>query len=217
MASKRNPLEQIEKLFTRQKCWTMDQLHHELDYAVVSLRGFLKQMGYFSSFTHNSKWYTLQSIPVFNPIGLWFYENIGFSKHGNFKESILHFINRSQQGLSAKQLTERLKTPCSAVLTQMYQKGRIDRFKPGREFIYLSPMPDQQKRQLAHLPPRLVDDRGEQKLTALSAVYVLVEYIKNPQASFEMLSNAAAQHQVLAPPPAIARFFAEHDLKKTQK
>jgi len=216
MTPKRNhPLGQIETLFDQQKCWTIKQLQFELCYAVVSVRGFLKRLGYYSSFTHNSKWYTLQSIPDFNKNGLWFYEDIGFSRHGNLKESILYFVHQSRQGLSAKQVTEMLKTPCHAVLTQMYQNGRIDRFKPRGEFIYLSCDPDKNKRQLAQLQPAVVEDTRAHKLTAISAVYVLVEYIKNPQASYEMLSKAAAKHQVIAPPEAIARFFAEHDLKKT--
>lgn len=213
MARSHHPLEQIEKLFARQKCWTIEALHHQLNYAVISVRGFLKQMGYFSSFTHNSKWYTLKSIPDFDKNGLWFYEKIGFSRHGNFKENIIYFIEQSRQGLSAQQLTELLQTPCYAVLTQMYQKGSIDRFKPRGEFIYLSRVPENNKRQVAQFQSQVV---AAQKLTAISAVYVLIEYIKNPQASYEMLSKAAANHQVIASPDAIARFFAEHDLKKTQ-
>ncbi len=209
------PFEQIEKLFAQRKCWTIEALHHQLEYAVISVRGFLKQMGYFSSFTHNSKWYTLQSIPDFDENGLWFYEKIGFSRHGNFKESIRYFIEQSRQGLSAQQLTELLQTPCSAVLTQMYHQGRIDRFKPRGAFIYLSRVPATNQRQVTQFQSPVVAGCSAQQLTAISAVYVLVEYIKNPQASVEMLSKAAANHQVLAPPDAIARFFAEHDLKKT--
>jgi hypothetical protein len=43
----------------------------------------------------------------------------------------------------------------------------------------------------------------------------LVEYIKNPQSSYDELSKAVAKRQVIATPKAIARFFAKHDLKKT--
>ena len=98
----------------------------------------------------------------------------------------------------------------------MYKKGRIERFKPKSEFIYLSRVPEKNERQVTQFQSHVVEGGSTQKLTAISAVYVLVEYIKNPQASYEMLSKAAAKHQVIAPPDAIARFFAEHDLKKKQ-
>jgi hypothetical protein len=209
------PLVQIEKLFWQQKCWTIEQLHQTLNYSIISVRGFLKQIGYFSSFTHNSKWYTLSSIPDFDNNGLWFHENIGFSKHGNFKESILYFINKSPKGLSAKQLAEILSTPCHAVLNHMYKSGAIDRFKYKTDFIYLSSASEKNKRQLVRLQSQFVDVSAPQKLSAQTAVYVLVEFIKQPEASFEELSKAVAKKQVIATPKAIARFFEEHDLKKT--
>ncbi len=54
-----------------------------------------------------------------------------------------------------------------------------------------------------------------QELNPQTAVYVLVEYIKNPQVSFDELSKAVAKKQVIATPKAIARFFDKHNLKKT--
>ena len=104
------PLKQLERLFSQKKCWRIDELHQLLNYSIISIRGFLKQVGYFSSFTHNNKWYTLSYLPVFDKNGLWFYEAIGFSKHGNLKKSILYFINKSPKGLSAEQLAELLLT-----------------------------------------------------------------------------------------------------------
>jgi hypothetical protein len=70
-------------LFDRKKCWTIEELTDSLGYSSISVRRFLKGVGYYSSFTHNSMWYTLHSIPSFNRRGLWFYEGIGFSRHGN--------------------------------------------------------------------------------------------------------------------------------------
>ena len=208
------PLVQIEKLFSQQKCWTIKELHQNLNYSIISVRGFLKQTGYFSSFTHNSKWYTLSSIPDFNKNGLWFYNDIGFSKHGNLKENILYFINRSHQGLSAKQLAGILSRACHPVLNHMYKNDTIERFKGGTEFIYVSSVPEKNKRQLARLHSQVVEVNARQKLSAQTAVYVLVEFIKQPQASFEELSKAVAKKQVIAAPKAIASFFEEHDLKK---
>lgn len=210
------PLEQIERLFSQKKCWRIDELHRSLNYSIISIRGFLKQVGYFSSFTHNSKWYTLSSIPAFDKNGLWFHEAIGFSKHGNLKKSILYFINKSPKGLSAKQLAEILSTPCHAVLNHMFKSEGIDRFKGKTDFIYLCAHPEKNKRQLARLHSQVDEAKEPQKLSAQTAVYVLIEFIKQPQACFTELSKAVAQRQVIATPQQIARFFKEHDLKKTQ-
>jgi hypothetical protein len=210
------PLEQLEKLFSQKKCWRIDELHQLLHYSVISIRGFLSQVGYFSSFTHNSKWYTLSYLPVFDKNGLWFYEAIGFSKHGNLKKSILYFINKSPAGLSAKQLAELLLTPCHAVLNHMFKSGDIDRVRGKTDFIYLCAHPEKNRRQLVLLQPKIFEESEPQKLSAQTAVYVLIEFIKHPQVSFAELSKAVAKRQVIATPQQIACFFEEHDLKKTQ-
>ena len=186
-----------------------------MNYSAISIRRFLKQVGYFSSFTHNSKWYTLSSIPEFDKNGLWFYNQIGFSSHGNLNENIVHFINKSSHGLSAKQLAEILSIPCHAVLNHMYKSGAIDRFKSTSDFVYLSSADKRKKQQLMRLQSQTVTVSAPQELNPQTAVYVLVEYIKNPQSSYDELSNAVAKRQVIATPKAIARFFDKHDLKKT--
>jgi hypothetical protein len=61
---------------------------------------------------------------------------------------------------------------------------------------------------------RLPSKWGIFRLSKL-AVYVLVEYIKHPQASVGELSKAVKKKKVKASSAAITRLFKEHDLKKT--
>lgn len=215
MKNKIKPHDQLSALFSQQRCWTIDQLNQSLNYSNISIRRFLKQLGYFSSFTHNSKWYTLRYIPDFNTNGIWFNDDIGFSRHGNLKQTILYFVDNSPQGHSAKQLAAILSIPCHAVLNHMYKSGAIDRFKGTADFVYLSAESGKKQRQLTRLQSVQRVDNTDQELSAHSAVYVLVEYIKQPQASFAELSQAVAKKQIIATPQAITRFFAKHDLKKT--
>jgi hypothetical protein len=217
MQTQPKPLVKLNELFSQQYCWTIEQLGFALDYSAISIRRFLKQLGYFSSFTHNSKWYTLSSIPEFDNNGLWFYNQIGFSRHGNLKQNIVHFIDKSSQGLSAKQLAEILSVSCHAVLNHMYHRGTIDRFKSKAAFVYVASAPKRKNQQLMRFQSQQVAATAAQELTPQTAVYVLVEYIKNPHASFDELANAVAKRQVIAPPKAIARFFDKHALKKTLK
>lgn len=216
MQVKTKPLLQLKNLFAQKSCWTIKQLHEKMDYSAISIRRFLKQVGYYSSFTHNSKWYTLHSIANFDKNGLWFYEDIGFSKHGNLKQTIVYFIDKSPQGLSANELEALLSTPLLAILNHIYKSGAIERIKDKSKFVYISSAARKKKRQLMRLEAKTVIDSEPQKLNAHSAVYVLVEYIQNPQATFDELSKAVAKKQVIAKPKAIARFFEEHDLKKTR-
>ena len=211
-----NPQDRLVSLFDQKKCWTIEELGHSLDYSTISIRRFLKDVGYYSSFTHNSMWYTLHSIPAFNRRGLWFYQDIGFSKHGNLKQTILNFVDKSPHGLTAKELFEILLIPCHPVLNQMYKKTQIDRLDTQRGFVYLSIDEKNRERQLRRLQSHLMRAKEPESLNAQAAVYALVEYIKHPEASAAELSKAVEKKEVRASPEAITRLFKEHDLKKTQ-
>jgi len=208
------PKQQLRNLFDRKDCHTIDELHRSIDYSLISTRRFLKEIGYYSSFTHNSKWYTLKTIPSFNKNGIWFHRDIGFSKHGNLNQTILHFVDRSTRGITAKEVLDILSVPCHPVLNQMYKKKKIDRFKTHVGFHYLSMIEKNKRLQLVRLQtfssPKSIDRMAPQ-----TAVYVLVEFIKNPEASFLELSIAVGKRGVTAPQSAIAQLFKDHDLKKT--
>ena len=123
------------RLFYENKSLTIETISNKLNYSVRSSHRLLKKIGYHCSFSHNNKWYTLESTPSFSDNGLWFYEGIGFSKHGNLSKTILYFVNKSHHGLTAKGISEIVLNPCHAVLNGMYNKGTINRFKSKGGYI----------------------------------------------------------------------------------
>ena len=213
MANQNDPQYQLAELFKRKKCYTIEQLSQRLNYSLISIRRFLKVIGYYSSFTNNSKWYTLRSIPSFDNNGIWFYQDIGFCKHGNLNQTIGRFIDKSFQGLTAKDLFNILSVPCHPVLNQMYKKEKIDRFNTSAGFVYLSVSESKKRLQLKRLqvltPPKKIESLNPQ-----TAVYVLVEFIKDPKASFFELSVAVEKKGVKASQQAVAQLFKDYDLKK---
>ena len=163
MTPPRPPTERLEKLFRRRKCWMLDQLAQTLGYALISVRRFLKQIGYFRSYTDNGKWYTLHDSP----------------------------------------------------LSQLHKAGRLDRLRLCGQFRYLAANPRLNGRQreqaaLAQTPSPTAT------LSTQTALWVLVEHIKEPTLSFEQMAARLQAHRHLAvAPETIQRFFQEHDLKKT--
>lgn len=215
MPPQQSPADRLEKLFRRRKCWMLDQLAEALGYALISVRRFLKQIGYFRSYTHNGRWYTLRDSPEFNRDGLWHHKGIGFSRHGSLTATIGHLVGHSLAGLSASELTQKLQHPCHAVLTQLHKAGQLDRLQLAGQFRYLATDPElnrRQREQAAFVPP----PSPTISLSTQAAVWVLVEYIKNPELSFEqMAALLQEQHELAVAPESIQRFFQEHDLKKT--
>lgn len=213
--SKDYSVDRLVQLFLRQKCWKIDELSQALGYSIISIRRFLKRAGYFSSYTHNGKWYTLSSIPVFNKNGIWLYGDIGFSKQGTLTKTIIYHVNKSSTGLSARELAELLHHPCHAVLTIMYKAKQIDRVKLTSEYTYLSRNESVNRLQHNHLKGRVVEETAH-PLSTQAAVFVLVEFIKNPRLSFEQMARSLRDSQrITVMPSDITRFFQEHGLKKT--
>ena len=100
----------------------------------------------------------------------------------------------------------------------MYKKKQIDRSHTPRGFVYLSPIEDIKMLQLDRLQSRTVFPAKQiQRLTAQASVYVLVEFIKQPDASFLQLSKAVKKRQIIASEEAIAQLFTEHGIKKIPK
>jgi hypothetical protein len=129
-------------------------------------------------------------------------------------QTIGRFIDKSFQGLTAKDLFNILSVPCHPVLNQMYKKKKIDRFNTPKGFVYLSVSESKKRLQLNRLqvltPPQKIERFNPQ-----TAVYVLVEFIKNPKASFFELSVAVKKKGGKASQQAIAQLFKDYDLKKS--
>jgi hypothetical protein len=202
-----DPQEALRSLFARQPCWMIAPLASQLDYSIPSVRRFLAQVGYFSSFTHNGRWYTLSSIPRFDTQGLWFHEDIGFSRAGSLTNTLVALASASADGMSAEQIGEKLRCRCHSVLVQLCRQGRLQRHKAGRCFLYLAADAQAAQSQLRHLQP---------DLPAEIAVFVFAAFIRNPQASWKQLAKSVSQTTGLRIDSGqIQALFHRHGLKKT--
>jgi len=209
MPANTDTISQMALLFEQQPCWTIKPLSEQLQYSIPSIRRFLSQVGYFSSFTHNGVWYTLQSIPQFNRKGLWFYQDIGFSKAGTLPRTIIDLVNRSHSGLSAEQIGKDLRCRCHSLLVNLCRQQKLQRQKIGRSHIYFTTdlQMTNRKHQTIQKPP-------VGQLPAEIAVLILVEFIKRPDADFKQLAQTISAKGVTVQTVQIEKLFEQHGLKK---
>ena len=203
--------ERLSTLFLEQPCWMIEPLAVELRYSIPSVRRFLTEVGYYSSFTHNGGWYTLRSIPRFSQDGLWFYSDIGFSRAGSLTNTLVDLTTRSGAGMTAEQLGAKLRCRCHSVLVQLCRQGRLQRQKIGHSHVYLAIDPH-----IAAVQRQTV--LSVVQLPAEIAVLILVEFIRNPESSFEQLAKAISRKKSITVKAAqIERLFDQHGLKKTTR
>lgn len=200
----------LSALFEKQLCWKIEPLAAELDYSIRSVQRFLTAIGYYRSFTHNGGWYTLRSIPKFNNDGLWFYEDIGFSRVGNLTDTLVELTNKSPKGITAEELGEKLLCRCHSVLVRLIRDGKLQRWKTGRSNIYIG-----KDTEIATVQPKATT-LPDVQLPAEIAVLILVEFINNPGTSFVQLAKAMAKSKkIIVNAVQIEALFSRLGVKKT--
>jgi len=203
----------LHSLFEQRPCWLIAPLAGELGCSVPSARRLLAGTGYYSSFTHNGRWYTLNSIPTFDREGLWFHRDIGFSRAGSLTGALVYLVGRSPAGMTAEQLGMKLHCRCHAILARLHRDGRLQRQKPGRCHVYFAAETDIAREQRLALARR---EARPESLPAEICVLVLAEFIRRPNASFQSLAEAVGHSvHMRVSPLQIERLFDEHGVKKT--
>lgn len=201
----------LVSLFADQPCWMVGPLAKRLDYSIPSVRRFLVQTGYYSSFTHNGRWYTLASIPKFNAEGLWFHEEIGFSRAGSLTNTLVNLVSKSESGMTAEQLGQMLHCRCHSVLVELFRQERLQRQKRGRTFVYVST-----DEQTAASQLQAGSDIRAMPLPAEIAVLILVEYIHHPKAGFGKLAQRIGRRaKIHIEASQVRALFDQYGLKKT--
>jgi len=98
----------------------------------------LKALGYFSSYSHRGKYYTLWDIPEFDELGLWSFHSVWFSKFGNLVETALEFVEEAEMGYTADELENILHVECKRALLSLYEQDRLERQKITGVYVYFS-------------------------------------------------------------------------------
>jgi hypothetical protein len=147
----------------------------------------LSSHGYYTSFNHNARYYTLAQTPRFDPRGLWFYRTIGFSRHRTLPDTLIALVSESSAGATAAELSGMLRAPVANLLARLAQQSRLARRTLGRQTIYLAP---DEPRQGPQWVRRCQPEAVSTALAVLPAhlpvalvLAVLVEWARAPEAS----------------------------------
>lgn len=141
----------------------------------------LAQIDYLSSFTHAGRYYTLVELASFDEHGLWFHEDIGFSRAGTLKETVVQRVEESEAGRTHLELARLLRVRVHNTLLALVSQRRIARrVWEGRQ-LYVSHDRGRAARQVSR--------REEQAATTLSptsTVAVLAEALRFSRAPIDI-------------------------------
>lgn len=105
-----------------------------------SLTRDLDKIGVITSFSHAGQYRILRTTPRFNSFGLWFFQDIGFSKYGTLKSTIIQLVEASDSGHTHQELNKLLKIKTHNTLKELVDLNLISRRQmPNRLYVYLHP------------------------------------------------------------------------------
>ncbi|OIO11946.1 MAG: hypothetical protein AUJ52_01275 [Elusimicrobia bacterium CG1_02_63_36] len=130
----------LQKLFRRTPVVELRALYQALQTrSRMSVFRRMKEVGYLSSYTHTCRFYTLRSIPEFDAFGLWHYRDVGFSRAGTLKASVVDLVDSSSAGRTPRELHEILRVRVNNALLDLARACKIRRESSSEErSLYVS-------------------------------------------------------------------------------
>jgi len=185
----------------------------------------LQDLQYLSSYSHTGRFYTLVEIPTFNPLGLWHYEDIHFSRWGSLKKTVVQVVAQSPAGYSHRELVDHLRVRCHNALLDLTTAARLHREKRAQAgpYVYLSSDPVVQSQQFAERRGRWEKQVAQARVNApfpspplapRATIAVVVELLKDPQASPATITHRVQSYGFKVSVREVHQVFRTYELDK---
>lgn len=181
------------EMFEEQKVMMIREMATFLECSNRTVQRLVKQWRMYKSYNHNARFFTIEAIAQFDQHGLWRYRDIGFSRYGNLRQTVVSLIQRSPAGLTGKELGQLLGLSPRSFLSHFSRDTLLHREMIDNIFIYFhgdQHIKKQQLRERMAYQKRIFEER--QLPDTQRIIAVLVELVKYPQIhSKQILCNLA--------------------------
>ena len=96
----------------------------------------LKPLSYFTSYSHNGIYYSLERYMSFDENGVCSFGQIHFSKFGTLMQTCAILVNNSISGCTISELEKTVHVTCRETLLRLYKRGNVSRQKLDRSWLY---------------------------------------------------------------------------------
>jgi hypothetical protein len=215
---------QVVELLRKRKVAPYAELARQLEVSSKTVQRALRKVGTFASLNRNSAYVTLKSSPRFDHQGLWVYEELRFSRHGDLFRTIRALIDQSVSGCTLEELQRWLGTRVHNHVSLLLRRGEIQRFLLGHQAVYASadPAKHQQQQTARQPPPAAFLGPAAQKapplppgMDALDLIRLLIQMLQKPTASPASLAKSLQAQGLAIHADRVREVMAFYGLKKT--
>jgi hypothetical protein len=179
----------------------------------------LRDLGYLSSFTHSGRYYTLLDIPRFDDLGLWFSDDVGFSRRGTLKNTVPPLVVGAPAGLTHGELMALLRVRVFNTLRELLDEKRIGRERRGRTHLYVCPDQVRAAEQIARREELLRASPDFPAPPATVVIEVLVEAVRAGKVAppAEVLATRLKARGVAVTPVEVRQVFGRYGIRPGKK
>jgi hypothetical protein len=192
---------------------TLPQLCRKLRCSRSTILRRLAEHGYYSSYNHSGKFFTIPEVAHFDSHGLWTCKAARFSKHGTLKDTLAYLVQSSPQGMTHEELASLLAVRVHNPLLQLTREGTLRRERIGPTFVYLhckrTRRSEQQRQRRAAMPPG-----PAVRPTHAQTIATLLELIQDPKATRKQIVRRCRRGGASISPPVVDAIFERYELDK---
>ena len=208
----------LQLQFKKHPVLTIENLSKSLKSTERTVFRALKEMDYLSSYSHAGKFYTLRTIPSFNSNGLWFHHDVGFSKYGNLRSTIIVFVKEAPAGYTHEELQAILQLRVHNTLADLVRANLINREQVDAVYVYVDANPKTAKTQIEKRRVMVEVPRSEERqLDMASVVEILLVVIHKQKVSVPLIRAILGAKGIVASDREIEGVLDRYDLKKKIK
>ncbi|MBC8218835.1 MAG: hypothetical protein H8E73_10255 [Planctomycetes bacterium] len=203
----------LVRALRKKKILSLKDLCQAADCCTMTVWRNLKTVGYYTSFSHNARYWTLADTPRFDKDGLWFYREIGFSVYRTLSRATSQMIHQSTMGMTPNELSERLRVRVQNQLHDAFLRGDVHRVAWGRTQLYLSVDPEVQTQQVQRRQKH-GDTSGSDSVSDSDTIAVLAELVRAPRSSANRIATILGARGLHVTVVNVQTVIDTYDLRK---
>ncbi|HEY6847231.1 MAG TPA: hypothetical protein VI320_13530 [Terracidiphilus sp.] len=222
MTVKSEYLAVVDKLFRTRTVVLHDDLRRALKVqSRVTAFHVLKAMGYYNSYSHGGRYCVLERIPKFDDRGLWHFRDIGFSRHGTLRATIVYLVDHAPAGYTHQELESILKLRVHNTLLLLVEADQLQRETVADIYVYCSAHRARavqqlvERRKLTPPPVENADVPLPGQLAPAVLIDLLLDFIRHPEHDTKAVCRQLASLGHWITPVQVEDVFRHFGLKKT--
>ena len=174
----------------------------------------LAAAGYYASYSHTGRYYTIERIPEFNEDGIWAHDSVLFSRLRTLRATIIPMVAGAPSGQTHSELEARVHLRVYDTLHDLVSEGRIGRVEFERLYLFVNADQKAADVQVAERRRLLSScDVPEVRLPGPTAIIeILLAFIRHPQEAVSGVAARVRRHGITQ--EQVVRVFAHYGLDK---